>query len=309
MSMAECAICANQLNETVKDKIITKVIANQNPHTFVWFALEPAYAFCSHDKSNEFAKEYDKYLVGEKIKGAAVNLGGYSAYTFMYVGSRALIFHVLAALYHEKDAKRPKRHQLLIEFYDGTALSFCGSLGGPLFLFEVDQNGRAVDYTSDFPNILSNGFSLEFFMNLIRANPLKSMSANEFLATKNRIPGFDNSILHEILWEAEVSPKTKMVSLGEPDFVRIFNSIKKIYPAVITAGGKDTDKDLYGQFGGYETRVSKKTLGTPCERCGGLVMKEAFLGGAVYYCPQCQPNKNNAKKIETEGKICSNTLR
>jgi formamidopyrimidine-DNA glycosylase len=80
-----------------------------------------------------------------------------------------------------------------------------------------------------------------------------------------------------------------MVSLGESDFMKIYDSIKKVFPAVIAAGGKDTDKDLYGNFGGYETHVSKKTLGTPCERCGGLVTKEAFLGGAVYYCPQCQP--------------------
>jgi len=289
MSIAESEICANQLNEAVKGKIITKVVANQTPHTFVWFALEPAYAFCSRDKSNGFAKEYDKYLTGEAIKGAAAGLGGYSAYTFMYVGSRALMFHVLATLYHEKNAKRPKRHQLLLELDDGTALSFCGSLGGPLFLFEVDENGKAIGYASDFPSVLSDDFSLDFFMNLIRNTPLRSMSAKEFLATKNRIPGLDNSILHEILWEAEVNPKTKMVSLGEADFARIYEAIKRVLPAVIGAGGKDTDKDLYGQFGGYETRVSKKTLGTPCERCGGLIVKEAFLGGAVYYCPQCQP--------------------
>ena len=289
MSLAECVICANQLNETVKGKTIKKVVANQNPHTFVWFALEPAYAFCSHDKSNEFANEYDKYLTGETIKGAEVVLGGYSAYTFMYIGNRALMFHVLTTLYHEKDKKRPKRHQLLFELDDGTALSFCGSLGGPLFLFEVDATGRAVNYANNFPSILSDDFSLDFFMGLIKNTPFRSMSAKEFLATKNRIPGLDNSILHEILWEAEINPKTKMVSLGESDFVRIFNSIKKVFPAVIADGGKDTDKDLYGNFGRYDTHVSKKTLDAPCDRCGGLITKESFLGGAVYYCPQCQP--------------------
>ena len=290
MSLAECVINANQLNESVKGKTITKVVANQNPHTFVWFALEPAYAFCSHDKSNEFATHYETYLEGETIKNAAAALGGYSAYTFIYVGDRALMFHVLTTLYHEKDKKRPKRHQLLLELDDGTALSFCGSLGGPLFLFEIDENGSALEYASNFPSILSDYFSLEFFMNLIKNTPLRSMSAKEFLATKNRISGLDNGILHEILWEAEVNPKTKMVSLKETDFIRIYNAVKKVFPAVISCGGKDTDKDLYGNPGRYKTHVSKNTLGTPCERCGGIVAKEAFLGGAVYYCPQCQPH-------------------
>ncbi|MCL2776029.1 MAG: endonuclease VIII, partial [Oscillospiraceae bacterium] len=153
----------------------------------------------------------------------------------------------------------------------------------------VDANGKAVDYASNFPSILSDEFSLDFFMNLIRSTPFRSMSAKEFLATKNRISGLDNSILHEILWEAEVNPKTKMTSLKETDFVRIYSAIKKVFPAVIAGGGKDTDKDLYGKFGGYKTHVSKNTLGAPCTRCGGIVVKEAFLGGAVYYCPQCQP--------------------
>ncbi|MBP9543957.1 MAG: hypothetical protein KBE58_02820, partial [Alistipes sp.] len=25
--------------------------------------------------------------------------------------------------------------------------------------------------------------------------------------------------------------------------------------------------------------------------CGGALVKEAYLGGAVYYCPHCQPLK------------------
>jgi formamidopyrimidine-DNA glycosylase len=158
MSIAECVITANQLNETVKGKIITKVTANQNPHTFVWFALEPAYAFCDSYNSSKFAEQYDKYLTGQPIKGTNAGLGGYSAYTFMYVGDRALLFHVLTTLYHGAETKRPKRHQLLLEFNDGTALSFCGSLGGPLFLFDVDENGRAVNYASNFPSILSDDF-------------------------------------------------------------------------------------------------------------------------------------------------------
>jgi formamidopyrimidine-DNA glycosylase len=25
-----------------------------------------------------------------------------------------------------------------------------------------------------------------------------------------------------------------------------------------------------------------------CPKCGGTIVKEAYLGGAVYYCPVCQ---------------------
>ena len=29
----------------------------------------------------------------------------------------------------------------------------------------------------------------------------------------------------------------------------------------------------------------------PCPVCGEPIVKEAYLGGAVYYCPGCQPLK------------------
>ena len=54
-------------------------------------------------------------------------------------------------------------------------------------------------------------------------------------------------------------------------------------------GGRDTEKDFFGNSGGYRTKLSKNTLTFPCPHCGGTIYKEAYLGGAVYYCPNCQP--------------------
>ena len=53
-------------------------------------------------------------------------------------------------------------------------------------------------------------------------------------------------------------------------------------------GGRDTENDLFGQLGGYKTILSKNTLKNPCPNCGNAIVKEAYLGGAVYYCPVCQ---------------------
>ncbi|MDF2870055.1 MAG: Formamidopyrimidine-DNA glycolase, binding, partial [Anaerocolumna sp.] len=53
-------------------------------------------------------------------------------------------------------------------------------------------------------------------------------------------------------------------------------------------GGRDTEKDLYGNPGGYITYMSKNTYGEPCTKCGYQIRKENFLGGTVYYCEHCQ---------------------
>ena len=53
-------------------------------------------------------------------------------------------------------------------------------------------------------------------------------------------------------------------------------------------GGRDTERDLFGRFGGYRTILSKNTSGKPCSTCGDIIKKEAYLGGSIYYCPTCQ---------------------
>lgn len=288
MSFAESIINANQLNEAVKGKKIVNVIANQNPHKFVWFALEPSFAFCPFEQSNEFAKEYGAYMVGNAIKGVEVISGG----TYMYIGDRVLTVGV-KTLYHEANAPRSKKHQLLLELEDGSALSFCSSLGGALFLYKAYDKKEENEEANGFPSFLSERFSLEFFLNLTRGIKLgKTKTVKDLLATRNHIPGIDNGILHEILWEAQVHPKTLIINLQEEDYIRIYDSIKKVFSAVISGGGKDTDKDLHGNYGTYITHASKKTLDKPCVRCGVPIEKDIFLGGAIYYCPGCQPKKN-----------------
>lgn len=293
MSLAENQVISNQLQSTVIGKTIVSVIVNQNPHTFVWFATEPQYAFAAADVSHKQAEQYEALLTGKKVRASEVHFGSYGTYNFLYVGDRALMFS-LPTRYYAPGEKPPKRHQLYLSFDDGSALALCGSLGGAIYLFRVDENGLAVDYPPpDTPSVLSDGFSEEYFLELIKNTDFKKLKPAKtvkcFLATNNRIPGLDNSILHEILWEARVNPKSDMAALDVEEYRRLYAAIKKVFPAVIAAGGLDTGKDLFGNPGGYMTKAGRNTLGKPCERCGASIVKEPHLGGAVYYCPKCQP--------------------
>ena len=44
----------------------------------------------------------------------------------------------------------------------------------------------------------------------------------------------------------------------------VYGAVTGILQKMIAAGGRDTEKDLYGESGGYCTRLSKKTAGKPC---------------------------------------------
>ena len=54
---------------------------------------------------------------------------------------------------------------------------------------------------------------------------------------------------------------------------------------MIRLGGRNTEKDLTDQSGGYETAMSKNTAGKACTKCGTVIVKENYMGGSVYYCP------------------------
>lgn len=52
--------------------------------------------------------------------------------------------------------------------------------------------------------------------------------------------------------------------------------------------GRDTEKDLFGDPGGYPVVMASQNNGKPCPACGTAIIKEAYLGGSVYYCRECQ---------------------
>jgi formamidopyrimidine-DNA glycosylase len=54
-------------------------------------------------------------------------------------------------------------------------------------------------------------------------------------------------------------------------------------------GGRSDEFDLHGNPGGYARLMDTNAEGRPCPACGTRVLKIAYLGGACYFCPKCQP--------------------
>ena len=76
--------------------------------------------------------------------------------------------------------------------------------------------------------------------------------------------------------------------MTEQKLKTLFESVKTTLRQMTDQRGRDTEYDLYGNPGGYHTRMSKKTVGQPCPACGGEIVKKAYMGGSVYFCPACQ---------------------
>ena len=116
---------------------------------------------------------------------------------------------------------------------------------------------------------------------------MQKLSLKAALATEQRIPGLGNGVLQDILWNARLSPNARSTPSPHMKPTR-FSLPSSINYRRWPAAWRDTEKDLFGNPGGYPVVMSAKNNGAPCPNCGTPITKEAYMGGSVYFCRDCQ---------------------
>jgi len=272
LELPEVLVLAKQLNETVKGKTVKQAVANGSPHKFAWYSGDPA--------------EYGSRLAGKTL-GNASAFGGR-----LDIEASDVILNFgdgVNLRYFEQGENLPLKHQLWLEFEDGSSLVCTVAMYGGILCCKPEEIKDDVYYKAAKESVspLADKFDCAFFTALLTEKCLK-MSAKAFLATEQRIPGLGNGVLQDILLNAKIHPKKKMNSLCEEQKLALFESIKTTLADMVRGGGRDTERDLFGNPGGYITKLSKNTALALCPDCGGPVKKEAYMGGSIYFCGNCQ---------------------
>ena len=271
IELPEAAVLAKQINETVVGKKIKNVVAAHTTHKLAWYFGDP--------------QEYESLLAGKVISGAA----SYGGQVEITAGKAKLLFSDGVNLrYYNKGAEAPDKHQLLLEFDDGSYLVGWVQMYGGLSAFPEGVNdNKYYLIAKEKPSPLSDEFDEVYFKSLFDDSTAK-LSMKAFLATEQRIPGLGNGVLQDILFNAKMHPRKKVGTLSAADKQVLFDSIKNTLSEVTAKGGRDTENDLLGKPGEYKIRLNKNTVGHPCPICSTLIQKEAYLGGSIYYCTGCQ---------------------
>ena len=272
IEIPEAVTLARQVTETIKGKKITNVITGASPHKFAWFYGDP--------------KGYDDLLRGKSVETAVA----YGGLVEIKVEDTALLFGDGVALrFHAPGEKRPLKHQLLVEFQDGAAMSGAVQMYGGLWCFKEGEYHNAYNEGAKAkPSPLSEEFDKTYFNALITAPEVQKLSAKAFLATEQRIPGLGNGVLQDILFNARIHPKKKVEEFTADEKEHLFQSVKATLKEMTEKGGRDVEKDLFGEAGGYKTKVSQATVNKPCPVCGGMITKQPYMGGSIYFCVKCQ---------------------
>lgn len=272
MELPEAIIIAKQVNEALIGKKIMHVFNATKVHRFTFYHGDP--------------QEYGKLLIGKTIQSAV----GYGMFVDLLLtdGTILNIGDGTNIKYGKPGEKIPVAYQLLLGFDDESFLVFTVSLYGFIGVYPdgiIDEKYHNLNKQRISP--LDGEYTEEYFYKLFIESK-KNLTAKAFLATEQRIPGVGNGVLQDILFNARINPKRKIATLSEVEKMNLFRSLKTTLQEMVSKGGRDTQKDLYGNNGEYHSVLSAKTWKSPCPVCGGTIIKESYLGGAIYYCPNCQ---------------------
>lgn len=274
LEIPEAIVFSKQIEDLMVGKRIAKVIAGYSPHGFAFYSDTP--------------ETYESLLVG-KIVDRAYAIAGQIEIVLSDV--RLLFGDGATNRFLKADDKRPQKHQLYIEFDDGAGLVTTVQMYGMMYAFLDGTNDNFYYLVAkEKPSPLTGDFDESWF-DSIRKDEKPNLSVKALLATEQRIPGLGNGGLQDILFNAGVNPQSRISAIGDEAFTDIFMSIKQTLGSMVSGGGRNTEKNLLGQPGGYRTILSAKTLADPCPKCGSAIQRKAYLGGNVYFCPVCQPLK------------------
>ncbi len=272
----EALYLSRQLEQLLKGKQITEVLAGYTPHKFVFWYGTP--------------EEFVSRLCGNSVTSVRPQ-GGMVELT---AGRSKLVFTDGVNLsYIEPGGKLPGKYQLLVGFRDQSCLVASVRMYGGIFAIRDNMFDASISeyYRSAVskPQVMSADFTEAYFLELINAEAVQKKSAKAFLATGQTIPGLGNGVLQDILYEAGIHPKTKIHLLSSVKRKELYFYVTTTLRRIAENGGRNSETDLFGVPGNYIPYLSKDTAGKECGRCGSIIRKESYLGGSIYYCPGCQP--------------------
>lgn len=272
IELSEAMTLAKQLNTETAGRIVESVKGPSYQHKFTWFYPDAA--------------AYNDSLKGSKVRSAS----SFGIFVEMdFDNNMKLCFHDgINVRFLDAGAKVPPKYQLLIRFCDGVMLVFTVAMYGGFACHSGEYDNPYYLKSKEAISPLTPDFDMDHFTALL--NGVKqAISAKAFLATEQRIPGLGNGSLQDILLKCNIHPKREIETLSMLEKENMFQAVKNTFEQMAEQGGRNTEKDLYGNPGGYQTILSKKSLNKPCPYCGGEIEKQTYLGGAVYYCSNCQP--------------------
>ena len=268
---------------TVISKQIAKQLTGKRLVSGDLGTAEHKWAFTNRPAAEYEAMLPDTTVAGAHPHGSAILVQLDPGLTLVMGGGGERI------LFHESGDELPKKRHLTLSFHDDTALSMAVQGWGARFLLTDEEFPKHSWVGTPCVSPLDRGFTRGHFEGLFAPlQPGYKLFLKKLLITEPGVPGLGNGYLQDILLHARIHYRRRAAEVTPDERRALHTAIKQVMREAVEAGGRDTEKDLYGQPVQHRCLLDTRTKGEPCEECGTPIEKAAFLGGSCYFCPSCQ---------------------
>lgn len=272
IEIPEARNISKDLRNEILGKTVVDISGNFTDHKFTFYYKDP--------------NKYKDFLIGKKV----TDIIDRNYYVEIEFEDYVLTMRDGANIrFYDNRSDYPEKSKLLIEFNDGSFINVTTSMYSFISVFKKSNGMNNEYYNLEMTRVgvMDKEFTYDYFKSLINEKTEK-LSLKAFLATEQRILGIGNGVVQDILFNAKMFPKRKINTLNDEELKGLYNSTVKTIKEMIEKGGRDTEKNIYNEPGSYKTILSNKTYKNGCPMCHGEIKKEQYLGGSIYYCPNCQ---------------------
>jgi formamidopyrimidine-DNA glycosylase len=189
---------------------------------------------------------------------------------------RIVVNPMLAGIFELSDgeAKLTRSTAISLVLDDGTDLRYRDDkrMGKVHVLGETDDFGDVHGFDSLGPDAGEFTWTEAEFAERARVT---RRELRNLLQDQTFLAGIGNAYADEILWEAQLHPKRRVVTLSEDEMSRFYRSLKE----VIARGAREVEQGLPPELGTkirdhMQVRLQK---GKPCPRCGTPIVKTRHI--------------------------------
>jgi formamidopyrimidine-DNA glycosylase len=274
IELPEAVTIARQMRQELRGKRIADVVRGSSPHKFAFYSgPKQAYHSILHGSTIGDSRYHANAILTEIGTDHYLVLGG---------GGERILFH-------RNGETLPKKHQLLLQFQDGTYLTVTVSGWGNVMLLKPDELGEHPHVGESRTSPISDEYTCAHFEGLFaELEEEDTRSVKYFAISKPGIWGVGNGCLQDILFLAKLHPRRRAAELSAAERRKLHAAVRGMLSDAVALGGRDSERDLYNQPGGYQRLMHSKVVGEACPQCETPIEKTHFLGGACYFCPSCQ---------------------
>ncbi|PJZ69974.1 DNA-formamidopyrimidine glycosylase [Leptospira perolatii] len=177
-----------------------------------------------------------------------------------------------------------KKKDLCIRFqFDGLTLNYIDDMKmGKVYFGDSESLKQIPKFNDQGVNLLSEDFTEKEFLSLIGKT---RQQTRVFLMDQTKLSALGNAYADEVLFEAQIHPKTPCNKLSQEDKSRLYESIKKVLSESIDY--------IRRKNAPLEVKVRdhvkvRNRKNEPCPRCGTTIRRANVLGYDSFFCPKCQ---------------------